>query len=149
MNVRAAGTDQNGPTKPAPHSSLFFTSFIMKKTALIIAALSVLTLSGCGHISKNFVSEDTPIEKAEFATGIEASRLSVVKGSVKPELDSIHYQVKTKGGATYRCYFTSAIAITSDAVCKKIGSKGKDPVKKNRQKNAEGCNALLKAAGRC
>ena len=56
---------------------------------------------------------------------------------------------KTKGGATYRCYFTSAIAITSDAVCKKIGSKGKDPVKKNRQKNAEGCNALLKAAGRC
>lgn len=121
----------------------------MKKTAFIITALSALTLSGCGHISKNFVSEDTLIDKAEFATGIDASRLSVVKGSVKPELDSIHYQVKTKGGATYRCYFTSAIAITSDAVCKKIGSKGKDPVKKNRQKDAEGCNALLKAAGRC
>ena len=88
----------------------------MKKTAFIITALSALTLSGCGHISKNFVSEDTLIDKAEFATGIDASRLSVVKGSVKPELDSIHYQVKTKGGATYRCYFTSAIAITSDAV---------------------------------
>ena len=119
----------------------------MNRTLILAAAASALLLSGCGHISKNFVSEADMIDKAEFATGVEASRLSIVPGSVKSEMDSIHYSVKTKGGATYRCYFTTVIATTSDAVCKKIGTKGKDPVKKRVK--TEDCNDLLRAAGRC
>ena len=114
----------------------------------LVAAASTLLLVGCGHISKNFVSEEDMIDKAEFATGIDKSRLSIVKGSVKSEMDSIHYQVKTKGGAKYSCYFTTLVATTSDAVCKKIGSKGKDPVVKKPAKDDD-CNALLRAAGRC
>lgn len=119
----------------------------MRRSLIAVAALSALFLAGCGHISKNFVSDADMIAKAEFATGIEASRLSIVPGSVKSEMDSIHYRVKTKGGATYACYFTTIVATTSDAICKKIGTKGKDPAKKAVKK--EDCNELLRAAGRC
>ena len=119
----------------------------MNRSLVILSTAITILLAGCGHISKNFVSDEDMIAKAEFATGIDASRLSVVKGSVKAEMDSIHYQVRTKGGAKYSCYFTTAVAVSSDAVCKKISSKGKDPIKKPVKK--EDCNDLLRAAGRC
>ena len=120
------------------------------KTPIFLSlALGSLLLSGCGHISKNFVSEADMVDKAELATGVDASRLSVVPGSVKAEMDSIHFKVKSKGGQTWNCYFTTAVAISSDAVCKKVGSKGKDPVVRKQKKEADDCNALLRAAGRC
>lgn len=68
------------------------------KTPIFLSlALGSLLLSGCGHISKNFVSEADMVDKAELATGVDSSRLSVVPGSVKAELDSIHFKVKSKG----------------------------------------------------
>ena len=85
----------------------------------------------------------------EIFGGVDSSRLSVVPGSVKAGLDSIHFKVKSKGGQTWNCYFTTAVAISSDAVCKKVGSKGKDPVVRKQKKEADDCNALLRAAGRC
>lgn len=123
-------------------------TFNGKFAAFVCAAFGSLALTGCGHISKNFVSDADLIDKAESATGVDASRLSVVPGSVKAEMDSIHYKVKSKGGQTWNCYFTTAVAISSDAVCKKVGTKGKDPVVR-RKKAADDCNDLLRAAGRC
>ena len=119
-----------------------------RHAAMIAAASTALLLTGCGHISKNFVSNDDMLAKAEFATGVDASRLSIVDGSVRSEMDSIHYKVKSKGGQTWNCYFTTAIALSSDAVCKKVGSKGKDPVVRKKPAGDD-CNALLRAAGRC
>lgn len=68
------------------------------------------------------------------------------------------FKVKTNKGATYRCYFTSAIAVTSDAVCTKIGAKDEAKNAKTEkaakkagknQSQSSDCNALLRAAGRC
>lgn len=123
-------------------------TFNGKLAVFVCAAFGSFVLTGCGHISKNFVSDADMIDKAESATGVDASRLSVVPGSVKAEMDSIHYKVKSKGGQTWNCYFTTAVAISSDAVCKKVGTKGKDPVVR-RKKAADDCNDLLRAAGRC
>lgn len=112
-------------------------------TVAILAGAAVL--AGCGHISKSMVSEATMLDKAEMATGVDVSRLSIVPGSIMAEMDAVHYKVKSKNGQTWRCYFTSAIAVTSDAVCKQISGKA---IKQPKQKPGA-CNDLLRAAGRC
>lgn len=122
-----------------------------KKLALSTLTLcAALSLTACGHIQKEISSEATMLEKAEFATGISADRLKIVDGSVTGSLDAVNYKVKARNGKVFRCYFTSAIAITSDAICTPIDSTGKafDEQKKKTAKEG-GCNALLRAAGRC
>ena len=90
------------------------------------------------------------LEKAEFATGISADKLKIVEGSVSGSLDAVNYKVKARNGQVYRCYFTSAIAVTSDALCTPIDSTGKAFRAQKKKDAKEGrCNALLRAAGRC
>lgn len=104
-----------------------------KKLAVIaLIAASAFALTGCGAISQKMTSNEDLLDKAEFATGIEAKNLTVIPNSVHGELDAVHFKVKTNKGATYRCYFTSAIAVTSDAVCTKIGAKEEVKSTKNR-----------------
>lgn len=131
-----------------------------KKLAVIaLIAASAFALTGCGAIAQKMTSNEDLLDKAEFATGIEAKNLTVIPNSVHGELDAVHFKVKTNKGATYRCYFTSAIAVTSDAVCTKIGAKeevkstknvnAKNAGKKSGKSQSSDCNALLRAAGRC
>ena len=118
------------------------------RSTLVVSA--VLSLTACGHIQKEMSSEEMMLDKAEFATGITAKNLKIVPDSVRAEIDSVHYKVKARNGNTFRCYFTSAIAVTSDAICTPIDGSGK--AFKNQKKKAakEGrCNELLRAAGRC
>ena len=105
------------------------------------------TISGCGVISKGTSSDNKMLDKAEFATGIDRSQLSIVPDSVTGDLDSVNYKVKTKSGQIYRCYFTSVVAVDSDAICTPIDKSGN--VLKNKKGNKGNCNALLKAAGKC
>ena len=99
---------------------------------------------------KQISSEASLLDKAEFATGVSAANLKIVEGSVTAELDSVHYKVKAKNGTLYRCYFTSIVATTSDAICTAIDGSGK-AMKNQKKKAAKGgnCNDLLRAAGRC
>lgn len=130
-----------------------------KNLAVIaLIAASAFALTGCGAISQKMTSNEDLLDKAEFATGIEAKNLTVIPNSVHGELDAVHFKVKTNKGATYRCYFTSAIAVTSDAVCTKIGAKDEAKNAKTEkaakkagknQSQSSDCNALLRAAGRC
>lgn len=115
-----------------------------------IAIGAVLSLTACGFIQKEISSEDMMLDKAEFATGISAKNLQIVEGSVQGSVDAVQYKVKDRKGQIYRCYFTSAIAITSDALCTPIDGTGK-AFKAQKKKDAkEGrCNELLRAAGRC
>lgn len=67
----------------------------------------------------------------------------------------INYTVRTKDGATYKCYLYSATSFQramtfgqtphSDAICTPFGKSGSTPA----ASNPGTCNALLKAAGRC
>lgn len=116
----------------------------IKQSLSIIAIATILT--ACGSISSKTTSEATMIDKAETATGVRASELSVVPGSVTSSMDAVNYRVKDTRGNEYKCYFTSIVAVTSDAVCTKLGASGGDNAKKQNNPN---CNALLQAAGRC
>ena len=118
-----------------------------KITKWLLVASSIALLSACGHIGKAISNEDALLDKAEFATGINKKYLKVVPNSVKAEIDSVHYQVKTQPGAYYRCYYTTVVAVTSDAVCKRIGATEARQTQAKKAKS--NCNALLRAAGRC
>lgn len=118
------------------------------RVSVILATASLLC--ACGQIQKQISSEASLLDKAEFATGVSAANLKIVEGSVTAELDSVHYKVKAKNGTLYRCYFTSIVTTTSDAICTAIDGSGK-AMKNQKKKAAKGgnCNDLLRAAGRC
>lgn len=125
----------------------------MKYSKILRAALvagAVLSLTACGHIQKEISSEADMLDKAEFATGIDARNLRIVEGSVSGSINSVNYKVKAKNGQVYRCYFTSALAVTSDAICTPIDKDGKAFKKQKAKTRSDGkCNDLLRAAGRC
>ena len=130
----------------------------VSKNFLVALALGIVAcaLGGCGFIKKPMTSEATLLDRAEMATGVEKSNLSVVPDSVRSEIDSVHYKVRSKNGDIYRCYFTSALVVDSDALCTKIGgaegtksSKNSTKSSKPSTKGSKDCNALLKAAGKC
>jgi len=115
----------------------------MNKILLAVSTLAVaMTLTSCGHVSNAVLSDEMLLEKAEFATGIDRDNLTL--DSRSGSLDSVEYTVKSNKGEKFRCYFTSAVAITSDAICQEISANGK---KKSRK--GGNCNALLRAAGKC
>lgn len=115
-----------------------------------LAAVAVAAVSGCGHIGKSMASNEKLLDKAEFATGIERSQLEVVEGSVNGTMDSVEFRVKSKNGKLFRCYYTTALWIQSDALCTAIDSTGKAyEDQKSKARESGNCNALLRAAGRC
>ena len=116
----------------------------IKQSLALIAILA--TLTACGTISSKTTSEATMIDKAETATGVCASELSIVPNSVTSSMDAVNYRVKDTRGNEYKCYFTSVVAVTSDAICTKLGASNGNHAKKQNNPN---CNALLQAAGRC
>ena len=125
----------------------------VSKNFLVALALGIVAcaLGGCGFIKKPMTSEATLLDRAEMATGVEKSNLSVVPDSVRSEIDSVHYKVRSKNGDIYRCYFTSALVVDSDALCTKIGGTEGTKSSKNSTKSSKNgsCNALLKKAGKC
>lgn len=116
----------------------------MTKFILLSSLALSLGLVGCGVISQQVNNENDLLERAELAIGIERTQLTIVPDSVSSSLDAVNYSVKDKQNNLYRCYFTSAIAVTSDSICTKISKDGKQT-----PANSGNCNALLKAAGKC
>ena len=70
---------------------------------LAVSFVAASVLGGCGFIKKPMTSEATLLDRAEMATGIDKSNLTVVPDSVKSEIDSVHYKVRSKNGDLYRC----------------------------------------------
>ncbi len=112
----------------------------MNKILFAVSTLAAtLALTSCGHVSNAVLSDDVLLDKAEFATGIDRDKLTLESRS--GSIDSVEYTVRS-GKTKYRCYFTSAVAINSDAICQPINGNKKS-------KKSGNCNALLRAAGRC
>ena len=88
---------------------------------LILAGAVVLT--GCGMVSSAIVSDETLLDKAETATGVAKENLTLVSESKDASLDAVNFKVTDKQGNLYKCYFTSAVAVTSDAICTKIAKQ--------------------------
>ncbi|MBP3223939.1 MAG: hypothetical protein J6M14_01385 [Campylobacter sp.] len=111
------------------------------KKSIFGCAIIALLVSGCGYVKKPFVNEASLLDRAELATGVEKSNLTLVKDSVVSEIDSVHFKVNDNKGNLYRCYFTSVVAVDSDTLCTKIGG--------TKDASNQKCNALLKKAGKC
>ncbi|MGN1394142.1 MAG: hypothetical protein ACI4V7_08980 [Succinivibrionaceae bacterium] len=116
----------------------------MKKIFIMISIM--FFMSGCGLVAKTVSSEDSYLDKAEFAVGIKKENLSLVPGSITSAIDSVHFSIADKNNNLYKCYYTTIMSvIDSDAVCTKIRNDGSE----DKIGTVPNCNALLKAAGKC
>ena len=94
-----------------------------------------------GAIHSKAVSEADLLDKAESVIGIDKNSLSVIENSISSSADSVRFSVKDKKGNKYKCYFTTLVIYTSDAICQKISADG--------SASSSTCDALLKATGKC
>ncbi|MBR4141601.1 MAG: hypothetical protein IKR42_07440 [Campylobacter sp.] len=122
----------------------------MKKFVLT-CVVAGFTLTGCIGTAKQPEPSEL-LDRAEMATGVEQSRLSVVENSLNVEgsamNSTVNYKVKDKKGNIYRCYFTKGMSMagsySSDAICTKLGGDGS-----SGKKSSGNCNELLRKAGKC
>ncbi|MBQ9292619.1 MAG: hypothetical protein IJ211_05050 [Campylobacter sp.] len=120
------------------------------KKLLLLCVVAGFGLSGCVGSAKQPEPSEL-LDRAEMATGVDQSKLSVVEDSLNIEgsalNNTVNYKVKDKKGNTYRCYFTRGTlifggSVNSDAVCTKLGGS-------SSKKSSTNCNELLKRAGKC
>lgn len=98
----------------------------MKLSVIISAVVMSVVFTGCAFVTRPFYSEDSLLDKAEFAIGIPKSDLTIVKDSiVTTGLYSIEYRVNDKKGNLYRCAFDSTVIMDSTSACRKIDASGK------------------------
>ncbi len=115
------------------------------KLKLIITSVAALTiLSGCGLLDKTTTSNATLQDKASYAIGAMPNDINI--SNVRAGLDKVVFHAEAND-SLYRCYYTTAVAIKSDAVCTKMD--GETTGTSSNEPQAAQCNALLKAAGRC
>ena len=93
----------------------------MKKFVSLFA-LSVL-FAGCASVS---VSDEKLLDKAETATGVVKSNLTVVPGSKEASGMDLYFRVQDKQSNIYKCYYAKAMFSESDALCTKLTSDGKE-----------------------
>ncbi|HGS4477205.1 TPA: hypothetical protein ACMDNN_003360 [Vibrio cholerae] len=116
----------------------------MKLKFVAACSVALTVLSGCGIIEKQVASDESLQEKAAFAIGTQPSNISI--SNVQSGLEKITFDADANG-SQYSCYYTTVIAVKSDAICKKMGPK--TAPKPTMEESQGECNALLKAAGRC
>lgn len=86
-------------------------------------------------------TQEEAAEKAAFALNTSAEQVKVT--DVKTSGIKVTYKAQYAGGV-YNCYYISA-DMTSDALCSGPINNATAP----KPHSGAGCNALLKAAGRC
>ena len=109
----------------------------MKK---ILALVSIsIALSACGTIDNNVRPEISIKEKAAFALGTSADKVTITNR--RSEIDSVKFNA-TVEGRVFQCYYTSVFGVlSSDALCSQTDGAALP--------SSGTCNALLKAAGKC
>lgn len=105
---------------------------------IISIASLIFTLCGCGMIDNAVRSDDSIKEKAAFALGTTADKITI--SNKKSELDSVKFNA-TVNKRIYQCYYSTTFGISSDALC--------SPTDGGTLPKTTQCNDLLKAAGKC
>nr|WP_086939689.1 hypothetical protein [Thaumasiovibrio occultus] len=103
-----------------------------------LALCGVLLLSGCSVIDNSTRDDSSIQQKAAFALGTSADKITIENRSadfMKVSFDAIY------DGRRFQCYYTGGLIVTSDALCSPTDGEGM-PAGRN-------CNALLKAANQC
>lgn len=120
-----------------------------------IAALAAAALlAGCASVA---VTDDLIVQRTAFALSLQPNEFTISNRS-----DSgvrTDYTVTTRTGRTFQCYVGGSVSVVgrvvSDAICSPMGggAAAGNPAPTGTAQppaaNAPGCNALLRAAGRC
>ncbi|MGP0838096.1 hypothetical protein [Serratia sp. CY85251] len=101
----------------------------------------IMVLSGCGTIDNAVRSDNSIKEKAAFALGTTAEKISISNRT--SELDSVKFNATTQG-KVFQCYYSTAMGVTSDVLCSPTDGSALPKAAGDSQ-----CNALLKAAKKC
>jgi hypothetical protein len=109
-----------------------------------LAAITFTMLSGC---AAQMITPQHLQQRTEVALGMEAAQFTIsdrVDDSV-----STRYKVTTRDGRRFNCTvggaFSFAGGVVTDAICHPFGNSAST----SSGVSVPGCNALLKAAGRC
>lgn len=108
----------------------------MKK--VIGIGILAFALSGCGMIDNSVRSDESIKEKAAFALGTTADKITIT--NKRSEMDSVKFNA-TFNKRIYQCYYTSTFGFSSDALC--------SPTDGGAPSKTAQCNDLLKASGKC
>jgi len=110
----------------------------LRISGLALTAAAVLFMSSAFATT----AHEDAVEKAAFALNASADQVKVT--DVKTSGVKITYKAQYAGGV-YNCYYINA-GMSSDALCS-------GPINNNtnapKPHSGAGCNAILKAAGRC
>lgn len=115
----------------------------MHAKKMLFAGL-IATLTGCGTIGNNVVSDAELASKAAFALDTTADQVTISDRSGEIS-GAINFVAATRG-RKHQCYITTVMgAVSSSAICSganSVNSAGSSAGNSN-------CNALLSAAGQC
>lgn len=117
---------------------MYFKSFLA-------AALASGTLVGCASVA---VTDDALVQRTAFALGLDSKDFTISNRA--DDGTTTRYQVRTRVGRQYNCFVGGSISVlgrsVSEAVCTETGREGSA---RPAAATPGGCNALLKAAGKC
>ena len=134
------------------------------KTKTFFAAqllISCMLLSGCAATG---VSQDKLEQRTSMAIGRDVGSFTISGQQMESGGGGrLNYDAKTPDGTVYKCYVIEGsglqkmmsfgmVPFTSDAICTKFGREPNTSSSKAAPKQPTanvGCNALLKAAGKC
>ena len=61
----------------------------------MVATVVALSFTGCGMVSQGITSEETYLDRAESATGVDKSQLTLDKDSISGSLDAVNFMFMT------------------------------------------------------
>lgn len=115
----------------------------MQVKSWLLGGLACAGIVGCASVA---VTDDAIVQRTAFALNVEHKDLTIYNRV--DDGTTSRYQVKTRAGRQYNCYVGGSISVlgrtVSEAICTETGRDGAA-----RPAAPAGCNALLKAAGKC
>ncbi len=110
----------------------------------LAAALFCGALVGCASVA---VTDDAIVQRTAFALALDSKDFTI--SNRVDDGTTSRYQVRTRAGRQYNCFVGGSISVlgrtVSEAICTETGRDGAA----RPATTPGGCNALLKAAGKC
>lgn len=111
----------------------------------LAAALCCSALVGCASVA---VTDDAIVQRTAFALALDSKDFTI--SNRVDDGTTTRYQVRTRTGRQYNCFVGGSISVlgrtVSEAICTETG---RDGAARPSAATPGGCNALLKAAGKC
>lgn len=97
-----------------------------KKIFLAIGAFVASNISGCAVFGSMVTTNDEYVQIAANNIGVKSDTLSISQETLKPSLNYVTYELKSKDGKRYKCQVNTGVRGSSDeALCQVRTDEGK------------------------